>query len=304
MKSLRPLGGYTIVEVLIVLAVTGGLMVSIMTMISGQQRKTEFTTSARDLENKLQDVFNDVDTGFYNANGQLKCDNPGYTGPAISAATTGIGTNDGCIFLGKAIRFYSAPGGIMRYDVYTIGGKRQKLVATVPVDVTTLVDANPKLFYVNAANSPVDSGLLGGGLNVSSIRYVTNFSPFTAIDSEGLAVLSGISAKDAAGKPIASADSRSYPASVNLSVSSPAFSHSFADFKAAVDAGGSGGITAYPQGLVICLNEGARGRLAAIGVGVRLDDPTSPAAIPVPSGSRLATELFLDDNASRFGCTS
>jgi hypothetical protein len=168
-------------------------------------------------------------------------------------------------------------------------------------DVMTLTQANPRLFYVDSGDNPFDSGTLNAALNIKDIKFVTGYSPFTSASFEGLVVLSGVSAKDAAGKNIASADSRAYLASVNLAPASPAFSDRFTPFRDQVNAVGGTGMTAYPQGVVLCFSEGTGGRVAAIGVGVSLDSAAPPQ--PRPTGNRLATELFLDDNASRFGCT-
>lgn len=302
MKSLRPTGGYTILEVIIVLAITGSLLLSAMTLISGQQRKTEFTTAARDFEHRIQDIFNDVETGYYASSGQLKCTNdpPAYNGPTITAANTALGTNEGCIFLGKALRFHGVGGSATKYEAYTVAGRRQLLNASLnPEDVTSLDQAQPKLFF-SGTNRPHDGGTLSNGLAVSKIKFVKSYGPAVYDDIyEGIAVLSGISAKDANGLTIASADNRAYLASVKLVAGSPAFTDRFDDFSNIVKTG-SIGMEAYPSGTVICLNDGPGGRVAAVGVGVRLDASNNPQ----PTGNRLATELFLDDNASVFGCTS
>ncbi|HSX44369.1 MAG TPA: hypothetical protein VLE69_03715, partial [Candidatus Saccharimonadales bacterium] len=67
-------GGFTIVETMIVLAVTGFMFFSAMLFISGQQAKTEFTQAAHETEAKINDVLNDVSTGVYNNKGDFRCD--------------------------------------------------------------------------------------------------------------------------------------------------------------------------------------------------------------------------------------
>lgn len=74
--------GYTIIETIIFLAVTGAVFASTITIVSGQQARTEFTQAVRDVQTRIQDISNDVTTGFYHNPGTLRCNaNPG--GPHI-----------------------------------------------------------------------------------------------------------------------------------------------------------------------------------------------------------------------------
>ena len=62
-------GGFTIVETLIVLAVSGLLLISAIVMISGRTNKTQFTTAANDLKQSLEQVINEISSGYFpNAN--------------------------------------------------------------------------------------------------------------------------------------------------------------------------------------------------------------------------------------------
>ncbi len=152
MKGGSPYGGYTIVEVLIFLAVTGALFVAIFPTISGQQRKTEFRQAVKDVETRLQDVMNDVSTGYYPEIGSnYKCTIQGNR-PKIEASAAdghGQGTNEDCIFIGKVLQFGEDTGGTVdqsKLRIYTVAGLR---LTNTGEQVKAVKEANPM---------PVDPG--------------------------------------------------------------------------------------------------------------------------------------------------
>ncbi len=127
MKRSNMLGvgkGYTIVEALIFLAVSGALLISAMALISGKQERTRFANSVDDIGQRLGDIFNDVSTGFYPSADNLKCldNNPSATASDISITidpAIAKGTNSACVFSGKLINFPSvAPQD--NYTIYTM----------------------------------------------------------------------------------------------------------------------------------------------------------------------------------------
>jgi hypothetical protein len=120
----RYLDGYTIIEVLIFLAVSGALLVAAATVISGRQERIRFTQGVVSFDQQLQDTFNDVSTGFYPSRENFSCTSSGK----IVNITAGIqdkqGTNDGCIFVGKLLHFFISGSKNTEYKVYTLVGPR------------------------------------------------------------------------------------------------------------------------------------------------------------------------------------
>jgi prepilin-type N-terminal cleavage/methylation domain-containing protein len=115
-------GGFTIIEVLIVLAVTGMLFVSAAIMISGRQSQAAFDQGIHQLQVQIQQSVNEVASGFFPGNANFTC-NPGAAGPILSGGSTGQGSNDGCIFVGKALQFKPAPAtDPEELYVYTLAG--------------------------------------------------------------------------------------------------------------------------------------------------------------------------------------
>lgn len=142
--------GYTIVEVMVVLAVTGGLFVAIAGTLAGRQAKTEFGVAAREMESQLQDVVNDVSTGFYSNPGTFQCNTVPISGgqqvPNITSAPPGgtnQGTNDACIFIGRVNHFNLGTNG-KSYNIYTVAGAREMTSGVTRREVQNFDETNPR----------------------------------------------------------------------------------------------------------------------------------------------------------------
>ena len=100
--------GFTIVEVLIVLAISGVIMVATLPFISNKQNNTQFTVGIRQIQNQLQDILNNVSTGNVTvpASVNYSCTSSNGAGPVINSSTlSNLGTNFGCQYIGMGIYF-------------------------------------------------------------------------------------------------------------------------------------------------------------------------------------------------------
>lgn len=144
-------GGYTIVEVMIVLAVSAALFATAIFGFTQQNRRTQFTESVETFAQNLQDIVNDVETGFYPSNNNVSCIVAG-PGPPVPVVDDTIfveqGSNSGCIFIGKAIQF-SPSSDSSAYDTFTVVGRTlidgtddavSRLSEAQPVGIDQLVD--------------------------------------------------------------------------------------------------------------------------------------------------------------------
>jgi hypothetical protein len=110
--------GYTIIEVLIFLAISGVILGTSMVFLSGRESSTRFSQSMRDIQSKVQDWINDVPTGFAGAvtspgSGNVNCKliaKGGKDIPKIDATGGGVSPSPECIFLGKVIQFTDRVG--------------------------------------------------------------------------------------------------------------------------------------------------------------------------------------------------
>lgn len=167
--------GFTLVETIIVLAVTSALMVAAMGLISGKQASTQFSQGVQEVQSMLQKDMNDVANGYYQNDGKIHCAAGGLGGgPDITVSTTVEGTNQDCVFMGKVIQF--AVGGVGdQYNTYTIAGLR----GSTADPATTLATANPRLIASSATwGSGVpdvfESASLPYGLTVVNMYYGNN----------------------------------------------------------------------------------------------------------------------------------
>ena len=134
---------FTIVEVIIFLAVSSLLLVSAFALIAGQQQRAEFTQAINDIQIQINDVINNVATGYYANTGNFKCTSNGVNGPQLSGDTNIQGTNQGCVFIGRAIQFAVKDTNRSGFNVYNLVGQRQIDNSGVLSDVTNLAESKP-----------------------------------------------------------------------------------------------------------------------------------------------------------------
>lgn len=141
MKGGKKARGFTVIETMIVLAVTGGLFLAIAVTLSGRQQRTQFEQGINDIRAQLQQVINDVGTGFYPSLTNLRC-TAGASGPVMVAGTTNQGENTGCIFMGKALQFGVTGTDPEQFLTYSVAGLQR---TTTGDEVTTYAQAQPRV---------------------------------------------------------------------------------------------------------------------------------------------------------------
>lgn len=181
--------GYTIVEVMIFLAVSGMLFTSTMVFLAGRQQQAQFTNAVRDFETKLIDIANDVSNGYYQTASQINCSGGGGSAITIVPGSNDLGTNEPCIVLGRFIKL-SKTTDRERYTIYSLAGKR---LNSSGVDVTSLSDAAPKLL-LTGSNPDVDNTLIeenpfGYGTRVACVGIGDSCSP-SGLSIAGIAFVS------------------------------------------------------------------------------------------------------------------
>lgn len=141
--------GYTIVEVMVFLAISGFMFIIAASFVSGRQATAEFKQGMNSINDEVRQVMNDVANGFYPSNSDFPCHTSGAGPPQFTGAIAEQGGNQGCVFLGKVIQF-SVNSNPSDYSVYSIAG-RQNVGDTKTPAPSSFVQAQPR-----PITSPVD----------------------------------------------------------------------------------------------------------------------------------------------------
>lgn len=131
-------GGFTLVESMIVLGVTGVLFVSMVGLVSGQQSKSRFKSAMTDITTQIQSQINEVSSGYYPNTGGFGC----YMSSGTLVASTQAsrikaqGENNDCTFLGRAMMFGIPNTDPQEYVVQTLVGLRKTQTGSEPLNLT------------------------------------------------------------------------------------------------------------------------------------------------------------------------
>ena len=166
-NSSRQNSGFTIVETLIVLVVTGFLFVGIARVWFGSQRGTEFQSAAQEMNSRILQVISDVQNGYFPSDQDFSCGLNGTT-PTFTSTAAAQGTNMNCVFLGKAIQL-GVNNSAEQFSVLTVAGYR------TPNSQTTISDSSPTVVdptYMNEMGN-TNNGLTFVGAKINNTP--TNF---------------------------------------------------------------------------------------------------------------------------------
>jgi prepilin-type N-terminal cleavage/methylation domain-containing protein len=182
--------GFTIIEVMIVLAVTGLLFLSATALISGRANQTEFDQASRALQQQIQGTINEVSAGNYtevNSSAKYSCSASGGT-IAFSSGGNGQGTNQDCIFIGKILEFGLGASQDSE-KTYTLAGVRQQSGGD---EVTSLASAEPQIVKLGSGQYDSTTNQLEYGLHTyatggaSSMNYSINGGGLSGIGAFAL----------------------------------------------------------------------------------------------------------------------
>jgi type II secretory pathway pseudopilin PulG len=115
--------GFTIVETMIVLAITGGLFIVIAASLAGRESAAEFTHAIQSVQSQIQQTINQVSAGFYPSTSNFTCAANGG-GLLFQNGVSNQGSNQDCIFLGKVMQFSLQNVNSAQFQTYTVAGLR------------------------------------------------------------------------------------------------------------------------------------------------------------------------------------
>lgn len=147
--------GFTMVEVLIVLAVTSAMLVMASVIISGRVAKTEFSVGSRQIRQDIEDVFNQAGSGFSGSQSNFRCSGNISGQPLLSAVSSESGTNASCVFVGKVMIFGTNAARVSSMRVIPLAGNRQTQIGGQLQNITSVTQARP----IAIAPSSIASGV-------------------------------------------------------------------------------------------------------------------------------------------------
>lgn len=153
--------GFTIIETMIFLAVTGGMITIVLTTFNGRISNAQFSQAVNEFDTQLKGVLNDVSAGTFPTNPPFTCFVGADKNPRIVSSASPDnkqGTNGPCIFLGKVLQvgLTNAPSG---FNVYTVAGSRTQNGLATGMDVTMVAGpdgAQPQIIDLETRQYQVD----------------------------------------------------------------------------------------------------------------------------------------------------
>jgi type II secretory pathway pseudopilin PulG len=272
MFSGRPSSGFTIIEVMIFLTISVIVFGSAVVTINNQNSRTAFAQSARDVELQLQDVFNDVETGYYPTSTGFSCTYNGDDPDIKEANPKAQGSNENCIFIGRAIQF-GRNGAKDQVATATIVGKR----LIDDQDVTNIQDAHPTLLEEFVGRKDVYR--LSSDVEIDGL-YLNHPTWGSFIKFSGVAVTSGLAEQSGGSLESGIVRTTLSPLGINLAGGQGIGSNDN-NFLSYVEKLGTEPLSSgYIDGFILCLQEKGGGRKARITIGI--------------DSQRLATSSVID----------
>lgn len=273
--------GFTIVETMFFLAITGMLIASALLIFNSRISNTQFTQSVQELDNQIKGVINDVTAGTYPTNPPYIC-TVNVSGPVVMPNPSGgsaQGSNTNCMFLGKSLQF-AVDGNNRQLNVYTIAGRR----AINNTTVTSLAGSD------GALPQQID-GTVSGTVNLTDaqeLRWGIRATKMARLNADGTIAsnISAVAILQTLGSYSGGTDPRLNSGSQTIQTwpLGGAFPATLADVHAAVAnhdlAGTFSPNNANPAGgVLICLDGGASNQRANIILGNNKGTVTTTVSI-------------------------
>lgn len=204
-KKLLRNSGYTIIEVMVVLGVSGMTFFLAAGFINGKQQRTAFTTNVGEFAAQIQATINEVNDGKY-SDVPLNCNiSQADRTTAELPNVTPLKTDGRCLYLGKVLHFGSLGSTVQpnadpeaSYDIFSVVGRRYD-DGTIPASMNRTA-ANGGV--VPGVASPLTRAkTIPGNLhlvkpvtfsnNASNKTYMIGFMPLLQADNFGAVLKTG-----------------------------------------------------------------------------------------------------------------
>ncbi|MCX6727489.1 MAG: type II secretion system protein [Candidatus Saccharibacteria bacterium] len=176
--------GFTIVETLIFLAVSGALLFSAIAVMSGSQNKSRFNDALYDVQQQIDSAVNNLSTGYYGGSDNLSCSVDSVNGNIVLSVGGVRGQSPQCQFIGRMVTFN--PDNMV---IQSIVG----LTKSSGSDVTSFNDSKAVVVPATIQTINYKYGLtfnkLQLGANASTERNIAFISAFPEDNGLGAGIL-------------------------------------------------------------------------------------------------------------------
>lgn len=167
--------GFTIIEVILFLAISGLLLTVAIATISASINSSRFNDTIRSTTSYLQRQYNEVATGQSDRSDSVACDTA--TGQITTGTPSPAGMTD-CVIMGRFIKLEGA-----EFTVRYITGHRSSLVGISSDDVTAIMEMDPQV-----AGAAVYAGEYDVPWGIDLVNTALSGTP-TASPSTGFAII-------------------------------------------------------------------------------------------------------------------
>lgn len=122
----RSPAGYTLIEAVIVVAVSSVIFIGVTTIFAGSREDVDFNQAKADIDTKFKGYANQVSTGTFAGSTTHRCSiSSGADKRPVLTAAAGVtpGTSDKCVYVGKAIATHTGADKLYIYDVLGLRNK-------------------------------------------------------------------------------------------------------------------------------------------------------------------------------------
>ncbi len=175
--------GYTIIEVMIVLAVSSAIFFVAYGSVSGKQASTAFTTGTNEFATKLRTIISQIQNGQY-TDVSIGCDSS-----ATNISFNSSVPKNNCVFIGKFLHF-SLNGDNTKYEIFSIVGSSgaTTLAGARATPVTSsIIPTNPELTTQETTPQNLQISSIKNTLNGSSYWGIGFFQSLSDTDAYGSA---------------------------------------------------------------------------------------------------------------------